>query len=332
MIQPKVICLTAVRNDEWVIERFLKAASLWADYIIIADQNSEDKTREIASGFSKAMVINNDSNEYNELGRKRLLINEARKIKGDKLLITLDVDEMFSPEVFTSGEWDTILRVPKGTAINFQWSNFAADGIHLWKGFYAPWGYMDDEIEDYDSGISDTTIHCARIPITDNTPSYDVTSFSVIHYQYTDWDRMKHKHFYYQCLEVINNPGKSAIDIYRQYHHMDIIKSADLIKIPEEWVDFYRKKNIDILEVKQEKKYWYDNEVIKLFEKFGHAKFKKIDIWKHTWANDSNAVKYADPRSICDKIILYWLRYTQNKTNLKTVRRFDRLVKKLLKF
>ena len=36
----KIICLTPVKNEGWILERFLKCTSLWADYIIIADQSS----------------------------------------------------------------------------------------------------------------------------------------------------------------------------------------------------------------------------------------------------------------------------------------------------
>ena len=36
--RPKVICVTPVRNEAWIIEPFLRAAELWADHIILADQ------------------------------------------------------------------------------------------------------------------------------------------------------------------------------------------------------------------------------------------------------------------------------------------------------
>jgi len=38
--QPLLICMTPVRNEAWILHAFLKATSLWADHIIIADQNS----------------------------------------------------------------------------------------------------------------------------------------------------------------------------------------------------------------------------------------------------------------------------------------------------
>ena len=31
--RPKIICLTPVKNEEWILRRFLRLASLWADHI-----------------------------------------------------------------------------------------------------------------------------------------------------------------------------------------------------------------------------------------------------------------------------------------------------------
>lgn len=330
---PLVVCLTPTRNDSWVLDRFLKAASLWADYIIIADQMSTDGSREIVSRYPKAILVDNDSEVYNELGRKRLLVDTARKIPGDKILIALDVDEMFSPEIFTSGEWEKVKQLPRGTVIDFQWANFTADAQGMWYGYYFPWGYVDDGFEEYDKEVPDSAIHCARVPIKDGMPHYSVQSFKVIHFQYTDWNRMQHKHYMYQCQEVLSNPGKSAVGIYRQYHHMDTIGSSDVVEIPANWIVDYNRLGIDILRVEKEKSYWYDQEIIKLFLKYGVEKFRKICIWDYGWKElaktfgpkeASNGI--FDPRSLKDRLAQKWMKWSQNKLGKKCIRRIDWIV------
>lgn len=329
-----VICLTPVKNEAWCLDRFLKAASLWADIIIIADQMSTDGSREIANSFPKVKLIDNESHTFNELGRKRLLINEARKVLGLKLLITLDADEMFSPEIFSSGEWDYIKKLPPGTAIDFQWSNLSQDGKTMWKGYYFPWGYIDDDVQDYDVGISEGAIHCSRVPIKSKTPHYKVKSFSVIHFQYTNWLRMQHKHYYYQCLEVINNPNKSAIDIYRQYHHMFAIKESQLVPVPIEWISWYKERDILIDDVVKEELYWFDQEILKFFKEYGVKKFRKVDIWEFDWSQiaQKSDLKIKDPRRFIDKIILKWLKYTQNMSSTLFIRRIERFFKYTFNF
>ena len=100
----KVICMIPTRNNADILERCLKSASLWADFIIVCDQMSLDGTREIAKNFPKVKIIDNPTEEYNESLRQKLLINEARKIEGQRLLFAFDADEIFSPNVLNSNE------------------------------------------------------------------------------------------------------------------------------------------------------------------------------------------------------------------------------------
>ena len=177
-MKPTIICLTPVKNEAWILDIFLKSTSLWADYIIIADQMSTDGSREIALKYPKVKLIDNESPIYNEPERQKLLINEARKIEGQRLLITLDADEMFSPEIFTSVEWENVLKSPSGTIIKFQWANFLPDFKRMWYGYYFPWGYMDDGAEH----TSNNKIHSGRIPLPDNHPVVEINDFKVIHF------------------------------------------------------------------------------------------------------------------------------------------------------
>ena len=69
--KPIVICLTPVRNEALILDRFLKATSLWADHIIIADQMSTDGSREIAKKHPKVTLIDNLSETFNEPERQK---------------------------------------------------------------------------------------------------------------------------------------------------------------------------------------------------------------------------------------------------------------------
>jgi glycosyltransferase involved in cell wall biosynthesis len=75
----KKIVLMPVKNEDWILEYSLSCASLWADYIIVADQNSTDRTPEICKNFDKVIYIKNDS-QFHSGAVRRLLLEEARKI------------------------------------------------------------------------------------------------------------------------------------------------------------------------------------------------------------------------------------------------------------
>lgn len=325
-IKPTIICLTPVRNEAWILDRFLQATSLWADYIIIADQMSTDGSREIARKYPKVILVDNNTEEFNEPERQRLLISEARKIEGPRLLITLDADEIFTPNMLDSEEWNTMLTAEPGTIFKFQWANLRPDFKTFWYGYYFPWGYMDDGHEHTENN----KIHSGRIPLPVNHPIVEIKDVKVMHFQFTDWKRMESKHRWYQCMEVINYPQKSAIEIYRQYHHMDVIDDSLLNQIPSEWMKFYERNGINLVVNKSDLFYWFDQNTIKYFIEHGLYCFRKVCIWDVNWTQISIHLeinnKFNDPRNLKDKFIHFWLKKTQTFQHKKIVRRFDRFL------
>lgn len=321
MARPKIICLTPVRNESWVLERFLKAASLWADYIIVADQQSTDGSREIAQSFSKVRLIENNSVTFNEVDRQKMLIRAAREIEGPRLLITLDADELFSPELFTTNTWNQVLNSEPGTIFKFQWASFLPGHKRFWLGYHFPWGYMDDGAAHSDSRY----MHSSRIPLPEGHPTVEINDIKVIHYQYSDPDRNRSKQRWYQCLELENPTlANNAIGLYRKYHQSEQLSEDRIFDIPDFWIDYYQNKGIDILQVQKDEHYWYDEEVVKLFEKHGVKHYRKLDIW-------TDVMKDKDPRGLIDKMIHCWLERSQPHYFTKA-RKIDGLIQKLTNY
>ena len=328
-VKPKIICLTPVKNESWILEKFLMAASLWADHIIIADQLSDDGTREIARKFEKVVLINNPSVEFNEPERQKLLIEAARKIEGPRLLITLDADEFLTANFHDSDEWEYIMHASPGTVIGFSWVNLKPDLTKYWSpDRHFPWGFMDDGSEH-----TGDVIHSTRIPIPINSMKIDLEEIKVLHYQYTDWERMASKHRWYQCWEVLNRPKRSAFEIYEQYHHMYEVKESDLLEVKTEWFDHYLVNNINIKSVKMEGIYWWDREVLRYFQRYGTKMFRKLDIWDTDWKMLADHFKIEgdmtsnDPRNYLDKLIHAWLK----SDGYKSPSIFNRIIQKLLR-
>ncbi|NJN71834.1 MAG: glycosyltransferase family 2 protein [Limnothrix sp. RL_2_0] len=302
-------CLTPIKNESWILDRFLKCASLWADHIIIADQDSADSSKDITKRYPKVRLLENPSAIFNEPERQSLLINAARRIpaQGKKLLIALDADEMLTANFLHSPEWNSILNADKGTLIKFQWVNLRSDLTSCWipKEDHIL-GFMDDG-----SDHQGKTIHSHRVPVPENAPSLICKDIKVLHYQYTDWQRMQSKHRWYQCWERLNKPNQKSIKIYRQYHHMYAIRNKDIIPIKKEWIREYYNHKIDMTTVHQLSSYWWDKEVRIWFETYGVKKFKKENIWASNQLKSKEESKYSDPRTVIDKIVHQWLKITQ---------------------
>jgi hypothetical protein len=332
MDKPKVICLTPIKNESWILKKFLETTSFWADYIIIADQNSNDGSVEIAKMFPKVILINNSSSSFNEPERQKILIEEARKINGKKILIALDADESLTADSVGSLEWDIIKNLEIGTVIKFDWVNLLPQKNKYWL---APdkmsFGFVDDGSEHTGS-----VIHSPRVPIPKNSKEYFPKSIKVMHFQYADWERMKSKHRWYQCWEHINNPERSIIGIYRQYHHMYSIKKNKFKFIPDEWLEYYKKNGVNYGGIVSESFYYWDCEVITMLNKFGLNFFSKIDIWDVDWKDIAkkcgyNTIFIKNPRKKSEIIIFWWLKNTQYYSNSIIIKIIDRLLKILFK-
>lgn len=332
--QTKIICLTPTKNEEWILDTFLQCASIWADHIIVADQHSTDDTRRIAAKYEKVVLVDNNSQTYNEPERQKLLIDTARAIPCDKrILIALDADEILVGDLGFLRS-DEFLSLPPGTVLTFDWLNVLDNGQKYWASKNAvPFGYVDDGMEH-----SGPTIHSIRIPSPPAPKYHYMVRNPVLHLQYIDWNRMKSKHRWYECFETIEYPEKSALAIYRRYHHMYAI-APDLIKrVDPQWLETFREKKIDPFAYRGEDYYRWDCEVLDLIRKYGALRFAKLDIWDCDWRKIAlriNPVATDIPRNpypLLNRVVIRYAKCTQQWSSSRFVRLLDKLISLLYQF
>lgn len=351
----KIICLTPVKNEDWILENFLRSTSIWADHIIIADQNSIDNTKQIATGYEKVIYVENNESQYDELSRQELLLKEARKISGKKLLIALDADEFFTNIDTNSPSWQTMLNAKEGTVFSFNWLHISPDFSRIKKSnFDFPWGafgFMDDEKEQHKG----RNIHSPRLPIPNECLNICIKDNWVIHFNLVSEERLKSKNRWYMAHETINNLRSNPI-FQNQYYNYDNFFSESEHFSPEIFKS-YLQNNIDLYSIRKHKinfecqdtsnkwksidhhwrtieYYWWDYEVLKLIEEHGAKKFKYIDIWDFDWKGLAlylsfpSIKKFEDPRGVKEKLFIKWVRYSNGKNSfsIKIINRIIRLL------
>ena len=330
MTKPTIICVTPVRNERWILEKFLRAASLWADHIIIADQSSDDGSIEIARSFPKVRLILNPSAGYDEASRRDLLMAAARELPGPRLIFGLDADELLSADLFDSPEWESVLTAPLGTTIWLQWANLYSSFsyAHVFE-HHGAFAYMDDG-----KPIDGTFIHSPRIPNNPKLPGLRLTVGKVLHYQYLDWDRMKAKHRWYQCIERVKYPSKSAAALYRQYHHMDV-SWARRNPIQPAWFEGYTRRGIDARSLAMDPHPYFERETLQMLSVHGSGVFRRLDIWDVDWVDLARfwrfetPGRFGDPRGPAEWIFNRWMRATQDYAQRGPIRFLDKVARKL---
>jgi glycosyltransferase involved in cell wall biosynthesis len=323
--RPALVCVTPVLNEEWILERFLACAALWADHIVIADQGSTDRSREIARAHPKVILVENPMSHFDERVFRGLLIQAAREIPEPRLFIALDADEALTANWETSPEWQTLLSLEPGTVVKFDWLNMY-EGAK--RGFIPEWEYPYGLMDDGTEYVADK-IHTHRLPMPAHPPVLVLKEVKIIHFAPTEWTRYKSRQRWYQCWEVLNRPKRRATELYRFYHSMD--NPRGVVDMAPEWLDGYRRRGIDLTSVRRQARYRWDGEVLDFFQQHGTAVFRRLDVWDVDWATLAAAWGHErpprDPRSLLDRLVLKYLRRTQGRHHGLAYRWIDRALR-----
>lgn len=315
--------MTPVRNEAWILKAFLTATSLWADYIIIADQCSTDGSREIALSYPKVILIDNNNPEFNESERQSLLINKAREIEGDKILFGLDADEIFTANFTETNDWQKILNSKPGDVFWFKWAFVDSDLKSYWSHEeYFPWMFHDDGIEPHGNYVRN--IHSMRIPYPiDEKQMFYVNDFKVFHFHYVLPQRVNAKSRFYKFVDY-NLNKKSIISLSRMY---SVKKNKyEKSEINKNWLYTSSKDKFDLFSLIDitPKDFWYDKYILQRLNDANNVCFSKLDIWDKAFLSE---YKLNDSRSLWIKLIHNYLKITKDLTTNKLVKVIDKALK-----
>ncbi|MEZ7498690.1 glycosyltransferase family 2 protein [Flavobacterium sp. Arc3] len=278
----KIVVLTPIKNEEWILDKFLKTCSLFADHIIIADQNSSDKSVEIALNYDKVTLIKNENTDFNEGDRQKLLINTARELFGlGNFLLALDADELITANSLYSKDWEKIKQAALGTVFLFDKPTplFNLNLALIYReGF--PLGFVDDGSEHFPSEI-----HSVRIPTPIHATYILIENISFLHLCFVRENIQFSKNRYYCSLEKIQKKQKVRIRrlMYSFFKPDDYVKLGNTEKIDTNWYKLYDEMGLNLKDFKNDTYYYMDFEVLKLFSKYGERLFYNEPIWYFDW-------------------------------------------------
>lgn len=283
----KIIVLTPVKNEEWILKQFLTITSLFADCIIVADQFSSDSSRDICKSFPKVHLIMNTDPEYQEDERQHLLIETARDLYPDekRILFGLDADELFTADsLHHKATWERIRQLPPGTSLNFEkmdilnGRNKCVRGLHHHQ--YFPLAYVDDGILHRPDKI-----HSRRVPYNPDKGTVYIDDIKFLHLVYS---RMRVRYAKIRFYTVLENIQRSkAFHIRRFAYHADefrkIRNSNRVQHIQEKWLREWKELRINLKHFQEPEFSWQDYEVLAHFKKYGYKRFHTDDIWYFNW-------------------------------------------------
>ncbi|GHV44252.1 hypothetical protein FACS1894180_5380 [Bacteroidia bacterium] len=330
--KPLLICLTPVRNEAWVLDAFLTATSLWADHIIIADQNSTDSSREIYKKYPKVQVIENNLPKMQMSHTRQLLFDEANKINGSKIVFTLDADEVFADNFMETAGWKSILNSQKNDVFEFKWVNLYGSFVKSLPttNKNADGDWVCNYGEKIEGDYPDNYIHEPRLKYPESANWLVISDLKIIHFARLFTERQKNKENFYQISTVVNEPKKSAVSLFRHYYYKAITVNVDA-----RIYDYYRSNGIDFEKlIKKDIGEYYLRSIIEMFDEKGTKYFQKLDIWDKTWLKTLSQIagnEIRDPRNAFYKLLHFYFRKTNKYNNTLVIRYLDKVLKRIIK-
>jgi len=277
----RVVVVTPVRNEAWILERFLSVTSRFADQIIVADQRSTDDSRAICRRYPKVTVIDNPTDEFNERDRQLLLLRHARAVvPAPRIILALDADEILAANAVHTASWRRMLAAPPGTIVCFERVDlYGTPDRCMRHDRLTPLGYADDGVEH-----TPRDMHSVRVPIPDYARRLMLDDIVVLHYASLRPAALAAKLRWYSVIENVRATCPWVFKRRLRYAmHVDFTGAGRVEPSSPDWFRGWEDAGIDMRAVDEEKYHWYDFEVLRYFKEYGARKFWLDDIWHFDW-------------------------------------------------
>ncbi|MEP4337655.1 MAG: glycosyltransferase family 2 protein, partial [Roseobacter sp.] len=265
-----VVVLTPVKNEAHILRQFIESTLNFADYIVIADQNSSDGSVAIAEEFDQVLVIENKESLFDNAARSSLLVAKARSAFGaDSILFGVDADEIFIESPQSQNEIDQIRDLPRGTTIMVDKPSLigSTDRV-IYYGSVFPLGYVDDGSE-----YSGTTFHSRRVPSSEGAQDFHSLHIRFLHLDALSFDEVFSKRRLYSVREV-DNGGIPLRVRWRRNARRFIKKPEQHVCKPDILIsETVVKMKLDCQSIRRPRPLWWDLEVLKRFEKNGFRRY-----------------------------------------------------------
>jgi hypothetical protein len=279
--RPAIVVLTPLKNDAWILRRFLEVTSVFADRILIADQGSTDGGLEICREFGKVTVLDNSASDYDEASRQHLLIAAARELVPlPRLLLALDSDEILAANAMSTPGWQQMLSATPGTVLFFEKPNLYLSPANCERRpLDFPGGFVDDGVTPHTA----SRVHSPRIPMPAGAPHLVVGDVKILHYALVRPQAQKAKLRMYAALE--NLLGTKSLYTRRRYYWSKRVLApmGDVQPTPREWYAAWEERGIDMTTIEDREPYWQDLAVLDMLVTHGARRFWLDDLWEKDW-------------------------------------------------
>ena len=314
-----IIGIIPNKNDSWILEANLKILSKLCDHVIIGLDNCIDDSISVIKKYHNAVIIENFNSELapNNQNRRQALLNNARELSINPVIIAVDADEVFSQEILKNKNLEIIKNLDFGVVLEvkfrelwFSSTLYRSENKSIWAGRLMPCIWRDNGV-DYPYN----NWHEVRVPEIKKNRLFNV---ELIHFARTQPIKYCSRMRYYIARDVYvnkKNPIKSNFHYAITHSEQDMVLSS----VKPEWFPFLDNEFFVNIQKKDSHVNWFNDEVLDYLLKDNSFSLKLADIWDFDWIEYYKIRKNKEPdritldklqdkRSNKDKKIAYYIR------------------------
>jgi Glycosyl transferase family 2 len=245
---PKVIALTAIRNEDWVLGLSLRVSLSYCDAVVITDHGSADRTAQIIDEAQSEFphreisIRRTSDTEWMEMDIRQEMLDRGRRLGGTHFVI-VDADEVPTGNLF-SGLRELALKPAPGcfvalpmiatyhSANRFRWDGPWGDASRI------PWAFCDSAALRWK--IADPYQLHRRTPFKAVNGGLAVAGRDgggLFHLQFVNKARLQSKAVWYKMTETLRYPGKRSPQDLNQIYDWTLREDAEteIYDVPESW-------------------------------------------------------------------------------------------------
>jgi hypothetical protein len=254
-VGPKVIALTATRNEDWVLGLSLRVSLSYCDAVVITDHGSTDGSaqiiRDAQAEFPHRQISTRrvDNQEWMEMDIRQEMLDRGRRLGGTHFVI-VDADEVPTGNLLPDLR-DLALSPTRGKIVSLPMiAPYHAPGVFRWDGPWGtansiPWAFCDSAALRW-SGPDTYQLH-RRIPYkaVDAGRLVDGKDHGgLFHLQFVSKTRLQSKAAWYKMIETLRYPTLRTPRDLDQMYDWTLREEGDMqiYDVPDSWWAPYREK------------------------------------------------------------------------------------------
>ena len=277
----KLISLTLVRSEDWILGFSLPATLKWCDEVFVYAHRCTDRTKEIvdqiATEYPKRVYVTHDDDPapWPEMDIRQKMLEQGRLMGGTHFAI-VDADEALTAQSALLVRGCTSLLKPGETLelpMRPIWTNLDnyRNDNSVWCRSFISTTFCDHPSLTWKPDKQGYQHH-HRLPYGITTRVHpwthdDVQKGGGMHLQFVNWKRLVAKHRWYARREVMLYPDRPVEKINKMYNEAILEERPGILRCPPYWWESYGnlRDKIDF----SDRPTWFDKEIAEMESSHG---------------------------------------------------------------